>query len=254
MLRILTGDCIDMLKKLGALTFILWATATVAAPNERAIWDEGYDYVKLREEQNVANTHPAKVSPARVRSLLNSLRVKSEEGQIVALLSPAETERLAKPIAEALSRATSKEDVIFFTSDQREEGLFASRLGTTGRIFATDQTLNIIVGTVHKKFVNEFRATRLMPSFSFGSRTERANIDLGADGARYLGAQNRRDWLGWKVIGEADPIDYGTAPAAPAPPRASAEERLRKLKQLSEQRLITEQEYKEKRAEILKEL
>jgi hypothetical protein len=43
------------------------------------------------------------------------------------------------------------------------------------------------------------------------------------------------------------------APVAPKPPTATVEERLLKLKQLNEQKLITDDEYAKRKAEILKE-
>lgn len=246
-----------MFRKLGGIALLFWvALAANAAPSETLVWDQGsYDYIKIREtEAGATNTHPATVTPARIRALLSGIKVRGEKDEAVTLLTAEETERLAKPLSDALRRANAKEDVIFFTSEQRGDGIFAPRLGVTGRIFVTDQTLNLIIGTAHKQFVSELRGSRVMPHFSFGSRSERSAVDLRADGARYAGTQNRRDWIAWTVIGEPEPAER-TKVTTPDPiPRASPEERLRKLKQLWDQKLISEQEYKDKKSEILKDL
>lgn len=251
------GDCINMFRKLGVIALLFWiALGANAAPSEKLVWDQGsYDYIKLREtESGVTNTHPATVTPARLRALLSGIKVRGEKGEVIPLLTVEEAERLAKPFSDALRRVSAKEDVIFFTSEQRGDGIFAPRLGVTGRIFVTDQTLNLIIGTAHKQFVSELRGSHMMPYFSFGSRNERGTADLQADGARYAGAQNRRDWITWTAIGEPEPSERTNAAAPGTTSRTSPEERLRKLKQLWDQKLITEQEYKDKRSEILKDL
>lgn len=54
--------------------------------------------------------------------------------------------------------------------------------------------------------------------------------------------------------GETEPTDHPTGGSNPAPQQPSVEQRLKQLEDLREKRLITANEFEEKRKEILKEL
>jgi len=85
---------------------------------------------------------------------------------------------------------------------------------------------------------------------NYGSRVRPSQVTLRCPGA----LSRRGDWLVF-------PLDQAPPPppvAAPKPVQAAAhpeqEERLRALKHLLDEKLITEKEYKTKRAEIIKSI
>lgn len=128
-----------------AAASIAWSLSLVAffagpAAGDERIWSEGrYDYVQLQPaESGVSNAQPASVSAERLRFLLASVQLKDRNGKAVPLFAAEEVERLAQPFSEALRRADARQDIVFFSSERRGEGLFAPRLGIAGRIFYAD--------------------------------------------------------------------------------------------------------------------
>ena len=241
------------------------------------VWKQGdFDYVGLQPaEAPASNAQPLAISPEDMWRLLASVQLKDSSGKMTALFSQSEAAWLAPALSQALGKANAQQDVVFFSSDRRGLALLSPRLAVTARAFSSQGTVNLIVGTGRLNFFDLYRGGGVMPPFSYGSRTKPAPTDLQAEGASYPGGAERRDWIAWQVAEagtvkkaadtpaapRAAPVE-GAAPAERAAPGVQRddrfydeqEQRLRRLQRLRDQGLITEQEYQEKRKEILRDL
>jgi hypothetical protein len=183
--------------------------------------------------------------------------------------------------------------VFAVTDNKRPLPLFSEERATSGRLFYKNGELNVIFGAINGEFQDQFRATGYMRAFATGSRSRQQEQRwevIPAGGMRYASA-SRKDWLqinpmAWEHANDASPTGSPTprspasgrdtaAATAPEPqPQASStkppatvqkttvatdhyshfEERLRTLRRLRENGLITDEEYQNKRRAILEEL
>jgi hypothetical protein len=151
---------------------------------------------------------------------------------------------------------------------------------TTGRSFVAKGMLNLVLGKIHED-VSDREDRRLNP-FVPGSRSGSADANFGMISSNIKGAElksNRQDWILIPLAAltavppltkeTAGNLDHSSVPSEKVPaakkseepagsismPRAkSPEDRLRTLNSLREQRLITEDEYRSKRTQILNDL
>jgi len=230
------------------------------------------------------NQHPYTVDTAHIRAALLAVRLPSEKNG--PLFNDAELDEISPPLSRALAQAADNQDVCFAVSGRH--GAFAPlspRRVTTARVFRADGHLNLVFGMVRHDWDNEFKGTGTVIPFEPGRRAGpiRDEPSVALDPA--LGAARRGDWL---ALGDLDslapattaspstPTAAPTAPATPTPAPAAApaepagpersappatrpsyeviSQRLRALQKLRDEGLITQQEYEEKRKEILKDL
>lgn len=248
--------------------------------------------VQAEDGPSGANDHPVSLTSEQVEKTLEQLQIQKGKKDPQPLFTQRELDRLAKPLAEALAKAQPNQDVVFSVAD-RESGVLSSivnpLLMTTGRVFYKDGALHLILGTVGTPFESQLRATGVMPKFKSGSRNNPTQIEqqilLGP--AMAYAASGREDWIRMDSRASSIPSSQiGTSsqiatertsspigPVAATPPPASipaetslapddrdetfyqqAETRLKGLKRLREQGLLTEQEYQEKRQAIIDNL
>ena len=141
----------------------------------------------------------------------------------------------------------------------------------TARVFCRDGNLNLIVHDTRLDFMRVYFMDFRMPDFQYGSRAQAGGAVLHAAGAE----ARRPDWLvlplgtalrAAEAPIAAPPVAQPPAPApaaitaptpAAAPPpvasTASLEDRLRALKRLRDQGLISEADYTRKKQELLKD-
>jgi len=256
------------MKPILALPAALVATcAALAGSSHRTTWElRNFTWVKLARQEKGAepNDHPALVDKEALQRALAGIRFGDE-----ALFEAAELKMLARPLAEALAEARPDEDLNLLSTNRRGGGMMAPELGLMARLFVRDGRLNVIVHETRSGFMDRIQARDWTPAFTYGSRTEAGSVAL--TGAARHGA--RADWVEIPLAGmqpvpaQLPVIVAAPAPAAPAvapAPSAAApapaaveedqEKRLRKLKHLREENLITEEEYQKKRKEILDRL
>jgi len=238
---------------------LLASICLTAAPSHRRNWDlRQYTWLKLERQEAGAgpSAHPAVIAPAALKGMLAAL-VLTDGQDREPLLTGEEVARLAGPMAEALSLADPAEDLCVFTTTKRGEGFMAPHLTVTGRFFVLDGQLNVIIQETRLDYEGRDRAHGGPPMPDYGFRAKPGPAVISAPGA----GQVRRDWVRFTLDaapkaapGAAAPVAAPVpAPAAPAP-RTSAEERLKALKHLRDENLLTEEEYQKKRQEILKDL
>ena len=235
---------------LAAVFLLAPVPAWTAAPTRQHRWDLlKYTWVRLerRETGSEPNDHPARIEPATLRPLLESVQITGEEG-LEPLFSKNEMDHINGPICAALGQALPEEDVLLFSTFQHSAGIFGPALTVTARIFVKDGQLQIIVKETRLDYATKALAEVDPPMPGYGSRTTPGKAVLRTDRARLV----RPDWLAFHL--EAAPAAVAAPAAAPAREMTPSEQRLRNLQRLREQNLITEEEFQKKRQEILKDL
>lgn len=238
----------------------------------RTVWTAREQFVKVvprerGESPDVVNEHPAAISPAALRRLLASPRLSGEgEGGARPLFTDLELKVLEEALASGLRQAGPDEELTFavFGYHPALMGLAREAKVTTGRIFLREGRLNLILGIVQRE-AKDHEDRRLHP-FVAGSRLKPSTLAGGIvpapDGVPFT--LKRGDWLVFDPAAsvpsdEPAPAAPATTPAPRPPepqkkgerPARGIEERLRILIDLKEKQLITEEEYRAKRREIL---
>lgn len=214
-----------------------------------------------------ANAQPAALSADAIQAMLVSVQAVVDK-ETVPLFAKEEAKALAKVFTEAFGLAQPGEDLILLSTSKRGGGFMEIAVGITARLFIRDGALNLIVHDARLPFMERYGADRTLPTFVYGSRKAASPENLRAPGASRL----RGDWLAFPL--GAVPMSVATGPvavmpvviAAPAAPAApvpatrdaafyeAQTQRLKALKRLREENLLSEAEYQEKREAILKTL
>jgi hypothetical protein len=240
----------------------------------RKIWQAREQYVAIEQQDHpaevavAANAHPVDLSVERLRSAFAAIEVHlSGKDTFVSLFNEPELEILSKKIKEGLIQARPEEDVTFAVIGQHSAlmGLMKERSITGGRVFCLDGRLNIIFGDLLRD-VKENEDRRLFP-FIAGSRvtTVGGTWTLASKPGGEPFTLKRQDWVQFPLASPPAavaaptpslvPAAAFTPPAEPvnkvAPVDRSTEERLRTLDDLHRKNLVTDEEYRAKRREIL---
>ena len=260
----------------------------------RTLWKSGEQYVAIEKQDRLtgasvkANEHVTEISVDRLRSALASIDLRlRDKDKSLALFNEEELRLLSEYIAEGLALAGPDEDVTFAIIGHYVEalGFLKKRMVTGGRVFCQDGQLNIIFGDVHRVLSETMgipEDRRLKP-FMIGSRSgvvgEHEGMLLPKPGGEIF-AKLREDWVFFPIRAPENvpipqessapaPVNRETAPAAathesvappqyggkPAPAvKKSVEERLMILNELHNKKLISDDEYKAKRLDILNDL
>lgn len=261
-------------------------SAATSSPGRRQWLLAEFTELRLqpRESGAAANEHPQAIGAAQIRNWLQGISLQ-RGNQREPLFGADELSSLPPVIADALAVATPQDDLLLLSTSRREGGLLGTPYGLTARLFVQGGALQLIVHDARLDFYNEYRGARILPEFRFGSRSAAGTVMISSVEA----TAQRGDWLAFalapKAAGAAPvapgmaapaaapapapaaPAPRGVAPSAPPTPPAVAtppsrdarfydeqEQRLRSLKRLRDQNLITEEEYQSKRKEILQSL
>lgn len=277
-----TPTMIDALRRAGtyplaALLLLTLALAGCASTKDagehRYLYQSDDNYVRLEpsEPGATANAHPFTVSADQLRGMLADLKVSgaSTIGR-TPVFSPEELEAIVSSLTTALSQAAPNQDVTFaVTSHRGLLGSLSPKSVTTGRMFATGDSLHLIFGLMQARVdTGKVDYTGVDPEVTPGKRARRIEtvweIEPGRGGLR----EQRGDWVVFDrsavpaAAGTAKPqareADADSAEAAPASDfdrKAQAlENRLRLLNTLREKGAITDKEYRERRQAILDQL
>jgi len=267
---------------LGTMLAALAPVAAQASEPGQTQWRlNNFTWLKLvpAEAGAPANAHPATLSEEALVAALGPVQALVE-GQSVPLFAKDELKGLARPLREALALARPGEDLILLSTFKRGGGFMEMAVGLTARLFVADSALHLIVHDARLTFMDRYSADRTLPTFVYGSRAAASGVALEAPHA----TGRRADWLSFPLAPVPAPAaapvaapvpapasavtpvaapPKAAAPApAPAPPPAARDEafyeaqaqRLRALKKLRDENLLSEAEYQEKREAILKTL
>jgi len=243
-----------------------------------------------REAGSVPNNQPAMLQPEGLRQQLALVRA-TIDNKPQPLFFGDELKDLVEPIAQALAVAGPDEDVVLLSTSRRGESFLSPPLGLTARMFVQGGNLNFIAHDARRDFVDAYIGTKVPPTFQFGSRDAASRVALQSTSAaskradwiaipiaaaaaavapvaiapaQAVAAPIPAATAGTAVAPAAAvvpaPMPVPTpavAPAAPTRDTAYYEEqarRLKGLKMLRDQGAITEEEYQQKRKEILSTL
>jgi hypothetical protein len=243
-----------------------------AEPGRRTWTIHEFTTIRLvpRESGSAPNQHPAVIDAEVLRQQLARVRFDVRADVTEALFDTTELAELVEPLAQALASAAPEDDLLLLSSSRRGGGIFVQPMGVTARLFVQGGSLQVIVNDARYEFKNNYSGSRVPPTFTYGSRNRTAGVALRSASAK----AQRADWLALPLVATAAPAPAATvlpaaaAPAVPAPAAAAApplrprdpgfadevEQRLTTLKRLRERGLITEEEYQQKRKEILQQL
>lgn len=251
-----------------ALAIILvLATTSMAAPG-KSLWQSNDQFVALEAQDALiagpaaANDHPVTLTGERIAAILASLEIRSaDNGKAEALFTRSSLQTIAPHLVQGLMQASPAEDVTFAVIGLHDTiyGFAKTSKVTTGRVFYKDGRLNIIIGLAQQE-VRERDDRRLYP-FTPGSRQKalQGEWQLLAQPAGKGCTLERKDWVSFSSSWQ-EPVAALNAPPSPVAPaqpgrsgndNRTAAERLTTLKELREKGLISEDEYRGKRAQIL---
>lgn len=248
---------------------LLMLSATAQAADVRHLWQSRDQFVALERQDSTSsgpaqpNDHPAELTLERITTILSSINIRAEDGgKPEPLLTGSAVQTLAPYLQQGLQQASPAQDVTFAVIGLHSAlyGLAKSPKVTTGRVFFKAGRLNIIVGLVQQE-VRDRDDRRLFP-FTPGSRQKTAAGEWTLLAGTPL---VRRDWMAfaeeWQVPVVQNPVaEKKSVPAVQSAPVQAPNpdsdtrrpaERLINLNELKEKGLITEDEYRTKRLEIL---
>lgn len=246
------------------------------------IWQEDKNnYIKISPSQDANNSHPFSLSNEAVSKILTSIHIKKNSKSTELLFSEEQITLLSHYLPIALSKAASDEDVIFALSQKKSSlgGLKTSTYYVSGTAFVSEGKLNILIGE-HNKVANRAYEMAYDPTnqgiveydFNFGNRIKPkfgfdTPVSFTANGLT-LANNNRSDW----IISELNvqPLQamakntvVASTNAQPTVIKASIQEneksddlvaRFKQLEALKNANLISVEEYKMKRKQLLDEL
>jgi hypothetical protein len=214
-----------------------------------------------------ANEHPVSLDEDQLRMALGSLEFTlPKQTQSLPVFSKTELDLLSKHISNAIAVANPDEDVAFAVVGNFKAvyGLAKEEMFTSGRVFYRDGKLNIIFYEIQGKYWP--RADRRMNPLAPGSRFMAVPHEWALlsqlDQEYYKTSEGlRTDWIildlaamqARAAMGEKQ-AESGTAVQPFWRTQKSVEERLKELDELKQKKIITEEEYKVKRVDILKDL
>jgi hypothetical protein len=228
--------------------------ALSAADAGQTYWSVGsFTWVKRvpAEAGAAPNAHPAPLSEEAIQALLVNVRT-TVQGKSITLFARDELRDLLPALSEALALARPGEDLLLVSSSRR--GRIERAEALTARLFVREGALNLIVHDVRLSFMDQWLEMAVQPNFVYGSRTNASSAELSAP----LGTRPRPDWLVLPLVQTTIPAAAPATPQAPSPAEEASYEakaqRLRTLKRLREENLISETEYQARREAILKAL
>jgi Short C-terminal domain len=256
---------------LGVVT-VVSSSHVAFAGDRRVIWETQQGYVAIvpqdsvRNVKTAPNNQPIELSEDLIKGLLGSVQLRdSVKEQPSPLFTEGSLQLVVPYLQQALREAGPGDDVAFVTVGLFKSlyGLANRPLATSGRLFYQEGKLNLILGVVKDEGQNRLTAmNRDYRLIATGSRQEATQGEWSLVSAEEQPFElSRRDWIVF------DPTSVFARRAAPVaiPPMAQAvqpmkkgadrplTERLATLNELKEKGLITDDEYKMKRREIMNE-
>ena len=276
-----------------ALLSVSACTAYAGSPprDVETVWEQGDEFVKLVPQdgltagQTPPNQHPVTIDPDQLARALARVTFHETERPLISLgrneevfaLLPGDTAgRLAPHLARALQEASPQQDVTFAALMWVKATVVGSTdVTVAGRLFYSGDRLNLIVGDLYRSAVSPDYQRAALGSRKIDRRQyphqpgtraretphEDARFDAvpGLQQATVDG-HTRQDWLVLDLAALAAPAkpepngQSGPASASGARTDTKAEERLKLLKRLHDQGLITDDEFERKRKQIIDEL
>lgn len=269
------GDVNRFYSVFAVLLTLLMLSPICDAADAQKLWQSRDQFVALERQDSPAggaallNDHPVEIPPDLLTAMLASITLQSPDSKTPEqLITIQSLEVLVPELLTGFRKAAPGEDVTFAVIGLHRSlyGFAKSPKVTTGRAFYQNGRLNVIFGFAQKD-VNEREDRRLAP-FTPGSRLKplEGEWQLLPQPGRNGFTLVRKDWVAFSdkwlpAVAKTATLEKSTpvvqnAPLQPQPgkpgndPRKPAE-RLTTLNELKEKGLISEEEFRSKRTEIL---
>jgi len=263
------------------LSVMLTACAAKAIPD--AIYQDQENIVRLEARpQDPSFTseddfqHPLNLAEEELKTILQSIRVQESRGLFslfkrtqpasLQAFSKEEAQKMAGPLSSALARAKPNERVTFLFTHPR--GRFLKDV-TSGVLFVKADRLHFILGRYraasrpHEKDITLTDPALPAPpylGFRLAAGPDQALVAAGESpiwkeptGPEHWVMMDYREILAHPPQQEFFPIvEEPTSTKEPKEMTGDLREKLRLLKELRDENLISEEEYNEKRQELLK--
>ena len=244
------------------------------------IWSRGSDYFirlesqdTLRNQTPPRNNHPHTLSKESIRQALSLLYyAPASDDEATPLFAEQTLDLLSVALHNGLREASPTQDVTFLVETWHELFLGLSEaLVVGGRAFFVGDSLQLIVGTLrspNRRSLSEAEGqvvnkdTRLHPYF-IGYRDKRIRhkgvLSAEANSGVYTASSNRRDWLVFTpaALGRGKVAEKSSAkmPAIDDMElKPSVRKRLEALKKLRDDGLISDDDFQQKKRDILNDL
>ncbi|MBI5484752.1 MAG: SHOCT domain-containing protein [Deltaproteobacteria bacterium] len=257
------------------LVVLLVFSSISAAADVRMLWQSRDQFVALERQDSPAgvaailNDHPVEIPPDRLTAMLASITLQLPDNKTPEqLITTQSLEVLVPELLAGFKKASPGEDVTFAVIGLHRSlyGFAKSPKVTTGRAFYKGGSLNLIIGFAQKDF-NEREDRRLSP-FIPGSRQKplEGEWQLLPQPGQNDFRLTRKDWVSfgdkWQpAVAKTPTVEkispaVQNGPAQPQPVKPGKDlrkpaERLTTLNELKEKGLISEEEFRSKRSEIL---
>jgi uncharacterized protein YceK len=252
-------------------------SVTTSESEAKQLFKSREQYVRIVKQDGAKgvkvppNEHPVSLDEDQIRNALSTLEITIPgNSKSTPVFTKPELDTLGKYLSQGLAQATPEEDVAFaLVGDHRTAfGLAKEPKYTSARVFYRDGKLNLIFGKIHEDY-KQYVDRRLYP-LAPGSRTVPSvhkwqllgqpdqDFYMSSGGQRTdwvvldLASMEARSAMGEKASASQAPSVSGDQPFSAG--QKSVEERLQILNELKSKKLITEEEYQQKRLDILKEL
>jgi hypothetical protein len=165
------------------LAATLAACAAVGTSDRTDVYRSNDDNVRLEPlESGVApNSHPFVISAGQLRELLAPLKVsRAESIDNVPVFLNEELNTIVPPLMIALSKAGPNQDVTFAVTSYRGLlGKYSPKSLTTGRLFVSGNTINLIFGLMQLRLGSEnLDPAGVAPRIVSGTRTRRVDTTV----------------------------------------------------------------------------
>lgn len=256
------------MRTLIVLSLLIWMSACAGPSHLQRVAYQGDDLLIILDQQGLSSVpdfegpyeHPAKISTTDMKKILSAVQVGPQTGMLMSLFSKGKmtplfdtdsVNKITEKFSRALLDAGPLEKVSFYHMKPRD----ATHVTVTSGFFLVKS------GKLHLR-VNHYE----MP-LRKGRHPSRVGLGLKeSEKRRYffellegkqMAHRSYKNVLGlsgsdlhWLVIDYADFPDPAAEPMLSTP--GTLEERLRTLKHLRDENLITEEEYRDKKKSLLK--
>lgn len=244
-------------------------TEQAAAPDQaeivKTLWhgsQGGWVYRVDAETAAPRLAQPVQLDASWLRDYLASLEVTHRRGDDeveLSLFNDKQLDHLVPALVNGLAHAQPNEEVVFAVAGPLPGArLFDQTVATTGRAFVSNGRLNIIFGSAQETVFDAPAQATYVP----GSRTH-ITLERGYDvhSSQWAGDSRRRDWVTIEVqqghgalpaLPQSQPVATQTGDTGQARMNAaSARDKLEALKQMYRDDLITREEYRQEREQVL---
>lgn len=253
---------------LAVLVSFMGPVAQPVSAADRSLWESGEGSVTLVSIDKGKNTpvspnnHPVVLSDDLLIGLLSSIQIRDTlKEKPGALFTEGALQLMVPYLQEAFRKAGPDDDVAFVIVGLYKSWVASRPMVSTGRLFYKDGKLNLILGVVKQEL--RYKADGSDRDFRLLVTGSRQTVSQGEWSLVPTEERPfelpRRDWvvLDPKVAFVVAPVTVApVAKAVAAPVKKGARpltERLATLNDLKAKGLITDEEYKVKRAEIMSE-